>query len=218
MRQQILALEPDTTPELQHFVAGPNQELIDQLQRWQSDKPAERLLYVWGAQGSGKTHLLRAMVSPAQYLACHSSTRFSPNDEPALAIDDVHHLNQEGAIDLFHRYNERREAETRLLVSGPCPPSELNLLPDLRSRLAWGLVLRINPLKDEDKYAALERHAAYLGLDFPSQSLHYLLTHCPRDNNYLFGLMRTLQHWTIATHRATITIPMIRQVLDQYAP
>ncbi len=150
------------------------------------------------------------------YIACHPATRFSPDPAPELAVDDVQQLSTEGATDLFHRYNERRDAGLRLLVSGPCPPSELSLFPDLRSRLAWGLVLRIQPLNDDDKLTALQRHAADLGLDFPDPVLHYLLTHCPRNNDYLFGLMRRLLHWSLSTHRATITLPMIRQVLDHH--
>lgn len=216
MRQQILCLEPDITPQLHQFVVGHNAEVIDQLKRWQDGAMGECQLYLWGLPGSGKTHLLRALVPDAQYVACHAECRFEPNAAPALAVDDVHQLGAEGAIDLFHRYNERREAGLRLLVSGPCPPTELPLFPDLRSRLAWGLVLRIQPLNDDDKLTALQRHAADLGLDFPEPALTYLLTHCPRNNDYLFGLMRTLLHWSLSTHRASITLPMIREVLDHH--
>ncbi len=215
MRQTILALEPDWTPRLDQFVVGPNRELVDRLRHWHEAPPEERMIYLWGPRSCGKTHLLRALVPASRHIACETTTRIAADRETLLAIDDVHRLGAEGAIDLFHRYNERREGGMHLLVSGLCPPGELALLPDLRSRLAWGLVLRIQPLGDEDKFSALQRHAANLGLDFPDHALNYLLSHCPRDNNYLFGLMKTLQNWTISTHRNSITLPMIRTILDQ---
>ncbi|MBW8073223.1 MAG: DnaA regulatory inactivator Hda [Ferrovum sp.] len=212
MRQQILDLTPDLRLCLDDFVKGSNGEVVSALQRWQRGE-GERQIYLWGDSGTGKTHLLRALVRPEEFVRTTPDTRFEPDQNPRLAVDDVHLLGKEGALDLFHRYNERRDQGLGLLVSGSCPPARLPLFPDLKTRLAWGLVLRISPLNDEEKITALHTHAQSLGLTLPPAVAQYLLTHCPRRNDYLFSLMKEFHHWTLATHRATITLPMVREIL-----
>ncbi|NDU85997.1 MAG: DnaA regulatory inactivator Hda [Ferrovum sp.] len=217
MRQQILEFENDTPATLDNFVVGRNAEVISQLRQWQSGHLAEKQLYLWGESGAGKTHLLRALVAASEFIPCTSETRFEPSSSTVLAVDDVHFLDASGAVDLFHRYNERRDGGAQLLVSGPCPPARLTLFPDLRTRLAWGLVLRITPLNDDEKITALQIRAHSLGLTLPPAVAHYLLTHCPRQNSYLFALMNELNRWSLSTHRAHITLPMVREVLHTRA-
>jgi len=60
MQQLLLDIRPPAQPELARFVAGRNVELMAQLQAMLDGSAAERMVYVWGAPGSGKSYLLAA--------------------------------------------------------------------------------------------------------------------------------------------------------------
>lgn len=216
-RQLALEILPSTPPRLEDFVVGRNQEAIDLLVRWAKGLEEERFIYLWGPHGAGKTHLLRALV-PDAFTSCAHDTRFHANAWPIQAVDDVHQLDEDGALSLFHRFNEKRDNGSRLLVSGICPPAGLELPPELTTRLGWGLVLRLHALEDEQKILALQSHALRLGARLPADAARYLMTHCSRDTGYLFQFLHELNRWSLAAHRDTLTIPLIREVLEASAP
>ena len=60
MQQLLLDIRPPAKPELARFVAGRNVELMAQLQAMLDGSAAERMVYLWGAPGSGKSYLLAA--------------------------------------------------------------------------------------------------------------------------------------------------------------
>ncbi len=212
MRQLILDIAPGGPPRLEDFVTGRNAEVVETLRQWVSGKSPERFVYLWGEPGAGKSHLLKALA-PSRYVACQPDTRFASDPHALLLVDDVARLSPEGAVSLFHRYNERRDEGRRLLASGPCPPGQLSLLPDLATRLGWGLVLRVHSLDDQEKMAALQARAARMGVSLPQEAARYILTHWTRDTASLFALMQELNQWSLSTHRASITIPLIRDAL-----
>jgi DnaA family protein len=217
MRQLILDIAPGEPPRLEDFVVGRNAEVLDTLQQWVRGACPERFVYLWGEPGAGKSHLLQALC-PGRYVACTPDTRFLPDPDPLLLVDDVARLSPEGAVTLFHRYNERRDEGARLLASGPCPPGQLSLLPDLATRLGWGLVLRVHALDDTEKMAALQARAAHMGVSLPQEAARYILTHWTRDTASLFALMQELNRWSLSAHRAIITIPLIRDALASLQP
>ncbi|WP_422614665.1 HdaA/DnaA family protein, partial [Methylogaea oryzae] len=65
------------------------------------------------------------------------------------------------------------------------------------SRLAWGLTLRLHPLDDDDKLAAVSGRARQLGMEITPAVGQYLLAHCPRDLASLWRLLERLdtQPW-----------------------
>ena len=66
MQQLLLDIRPPARPELARFVAGRNVELMAQLQAMLDGTAAERMVYVWGAPGSGKSYLLAAWAHACQ--------------------------------------------------------------------------------------------------------------------------------------------------------
>ncbi len=212
MRQLVLDIIPGDPPRLDDFVVGRNAEVVDTLSRWVDAREEERFVYLWGEPGAGKTHLLRSLA-PHRYVACSPALCLHPDPHPLLLVDNVARLSPEGAESLFHRFNERRDEGARLLVSGPCPPSQLPLLPDLSTRLGWGLVLRLHPLDDEEKLAALHQRAARFGLTLSSDAAQYILNHWARDMGSLFSLLHELNRWSLSLHRPTISIPLVKQAL-----
>jgi DnaA family protein len=225
--QLPLGLQLGDHARFQNFFTGPNAELLDAL-RALPDGEGARLLYCSGAPGTGKSHLLQAACAAATERG-HSAWYLSldPGLPPALlegleqqeliCLDDLQRVAGRAAWEeaLFHLYNRVRERGGALVVAGEGRPEELGLcLPDLVSRLCWGLLYRLLELNDAERLAALQLRAASRGLDLPDETGDYLLRRCPRDLPALFGLLDRLDVASLAAQRR-LTIPFVRAVLQR---
>ena len=77
---------------------------------------------------------------------------------------------------LFALFNRCRDRATRMVFSADCGPAALPLrLPDLRSRLAWGLSLSLQPLDDAGRMQLLQSLAARRALKLPEDVARHLL-------------------------------------------
>ena len=216
MKQLALDIFQPPAPTLENFVVGRNAEALAHLRAALTGAGAgERFIYLWGEAGSGRTHLLRAGAAQGKYVACTpDSTNSAFNDDaPVLAADNVEQLNATAQEALFHRYNRLRESGGVLLASGPLPPRRLALRADLLTRLAWGLVIELHALADNEKAQALQHHAHARGLKLTDDVTQYLLAHAPRGMGELYAVFDELDQRSLQTHRA-ITVPLVREVLS----
>ena len=171
MTQLLLNLKPDQPPSLgQATFAGGNTELLSRL-RGLADRGSFDAIYLWGAAGCGKSHLLAATINeaasrrPTSLLAgADMAAEIAATPGALLAVDDVQALNDAAQIALFRIFNAARLAGLALLLSGPKPPSRLPLREDLRTRIGQTLVFEVKPLTDDEKSAALRRHALLRGM------------------------------------------------------
>ena len=217
MQQLILDLVAPPAPTLAGFVPGENAELLAALSELAAGRSTERFFYVWGDRGAGKSHLLRALAGGAgMYLNAVPDLRIDPMlaTPPLLAMDNVEQLGPSGAIDLFNVYNRMQDAGGVLLASGPCPPAQLELRPDLVTRLAWGLVFQVHALTDGEKIAALQSHAAARGFTLSLEVGQYLLTHWRRDMASLFAALDALDRYSLETKRP-ITLPLLKKAIER---
>lgn len=220
-----LALKDDAT--FDNFTAGDNQILLNQLQQAFTQRD-ERFFYLWSASGCGKTHLLQAcchqatqLRQTASFLALADFQQYSPEVLMGLetldcvVLDDIEKIagNDAWQEAIFHLYNRMRAAEGLLIVSGNVAPTQLAItLPDLTSRLAWGLVFQVKALSDQDKSLALIQRANLRGMEMSPQVANYLLTRCSRDMKQLLALLDTLDRVSLAEQRR-LTIPFVREVI-----
>ena len=121
-------------------------------------------------------------------------------------------LDEAGQIALFNRINEARESGGCVLAAGPCPPAQLALRADLRSRLGWGLVYQVQPLSDAEKAVTLRAEAERRGLRITDEVLWYLLNHVRRDLPSLFAILDELDRKSLERQRP-ITLPLVRESL-----
>jgi len=85
-------------------------------------------------------------------------------------------------------------------------------LPDLRSRLSWGLNYHIQSLTDEEKLAALKLRARNRGMILPIDVAQFIMNHYSRDMTRLFVALDTLDKTSLAEHRK-LTIPFVKSAL-----
>lgn len=227
MNQLALAIQLNDEANFSDFCWGGNVLLQQQLQQTFHGQ-GERLLYLWGTSGSGKSHLLQACCQAVAenqssiYLPLNTLKEWGPEsiegvEEQALVgIDDIDaiasHAGWEEA--LFHLYNRIRDNQhSILIITGKNPPSHSPIkLLDLRSRLSWGLVLQLHELNDQDKINTLQLHAHKRGFMLPSSVGQFLLNRCARNMHDLHHLLNQLDEASLIAQRK-ITIPFVKNIL-----
>ena len=213
-----------------NFLATRNHEPIDRLVAAANASSGslsvgERMLALWGEAGSGKTHLLQSACRLVQerggapaYIPLTEAEKFTPailedlEQAPLVCLDDIQKIAGERSWEsaLFSLYERTRSAGGALMVAGSAPPNRLGLsLPDLATRLGWGLVFHLLPLSDEDKLTALRLRAHNRGIEMPENAARYLLHRHPRDMHSLFNLLDRIDRASLVQQRR-ITIPFLR--------
>lgn len=202
MKQLLLDIQPPSAPTLENFICGQNTEALHSLKMALAGDQTARFIYLWGAAGSGKSHLLQACKQQASKL-----------DLPLSTVDDVHLLDNEAQIELFNYFNALRASGGFLICSGNAAPSQMGLRDDLATRLAWGLVYQLHPLSDEEKAQALKQHASERGMRLPNEVVDYCLRYLRRDLPTLMAVLDALDLWSL-TEKKPVTVPMLKKLLQ----
>lgn len=214
MKQLALDVRLDATPCFDNFFAGDNAALLAALKAV-TDGASTTHVYVWGAAGSGRTHLLRAScaaAADARYLCAGELVDTLPAAPTLLAIDDVHLLNDAASVAVFNAFNRARQNHQTLLLAGDAPPGALQLREDLRSRIAQCLVFEIRPLTDVARSAILSTLAAQRGLRLDGDVVSYLMRYGRRDLPSLVSTLDALDRASLE-HQRGITLPLLRELM-----
>ncbi|HDZ56244.1 MAG TPA: DnaA regulatory inactivator Hda [Pseudomonas xinjiangensis] len=212
------------------YFAGPNAAVVGAVEALASPGSAvpEPYIYLWGAQGSGRSHLLQAAchrMSERDGLAMYLPLREVKSHGPAilegmeafdlLCLDQLDALagDPEWEEALFHLYNRLREQDGRLLLAASAPPRALEFtLADLASRLSWGVVYQLQMLDDHGKQEMLKLRAELRGLQLPDEVARYILSRGSRGMAELFAALDHLDQASLqAQHR--LTIPFVKRVM-----
>jgi len=199
MRQLLLDFTQAPAPTFENFVHGGNAELFHALETAVQGRLAERVLYMWGENAAGKTHLARAF---------ESAVRHRPGYR---VVDDVEQLDDAAQVALFNDFNER--GFEFLLVTASAAPRDVPIRRELSTRLATGLTYRVLPLTDQEKRAALAAHARARGFDLSEEVSAYLLTHARRDMGSLMAALDALDRYSLETGRL-ITVPLLKAAMQ----
>ncbi|MGB4466832.1 MAG: DnaA regulatory inactivator Hda [Azovibrio sp.] len=215
MRQLLLDLIPAAPPSLDNFVPGGNGETLAALSLWRAGANPESSFLLWGEPGSGKSHLL--LASGFVYRDARQTPDLADLPElletpETLAVDHVEALSEAGQIALFNAFNRIRASGGRLLTAASQAAAHLTLREDLRTRLGYGLIYRLQPLSDPEKIAALSNQARERAMKFPPEAMDHLLRHAPRDMRSLSALVEALDRYSLE-HKRPITLPLLREVL-----
>lgn len=221
-----LQLEPRQRLRFDDFVPGPNQAVVDALKSVPSEEGAT--VFISGPEASGKTHLLNALCyasRSAGLSAFYLGLKHLPDDGHAslegleamqvLCLDDVQQVlgQPEWEEALFHLINRLNRTGGRLVITSNERLSLLNIeLPDLASRLGWGLRLKLEPLDDGQKIQVMHGRAEALGIALSEEVVSYLLRHGSRDIHTLLGAVERLQQAAF-TEKRQVTVPLARRVL-----
>jgi len=188
----------------------------------------ESTVFLHGAADSGKSHLLQACchlaeAAPALYLPLSDLVAYSPEEVlqgveamSLVALDDIHAVlgNDDWEESLFHFFNRARDAHCRVLVSANSAPRTLAVkLPDLASRLSWGLVYQLKPLDDGERKSLLCFRASRRGLHLTAEVANYILDRAPRAVSELLQVLDKLDKASLVEQRA-LSIPFVKKALN----
>ncbi|MFZ4773154.1 MAG: DnaA ATPase domain-containing protein [Chlamydiia bacterium] len=133
-------------------------------------------IYLYGPNGSGKTHLLQGAKKLLEglgknvlYISAETFTqhvvgaiRSSRMEDfrncyrkiDTLIIDDIHLLSKRFATqeELFHTFNHLHINEKQIILASSAPPALLDEIEErLISRFEWGIVLSVGRLQTQDE-------------------------------------------------------------------
>ena len=221
-----LQLEPRRPDRFDEFVAGPNENALAAVRQLLDETGGS--LFLSGPEGSGKSHLLNALCHAARengLAAFYIALKRLPEEAAAsleglqvldlVCVDDLDSVagNPVWENALFACFNEVRAAHGRLLVSSSQSLASLELcLPDLASRLAWGVRQNLRLPDDDGKLQILQQRARTLRIDLPEDVQNYLLKHSKRDMSSLLLALERLKDAAFVSKRK-ITVPLAREIL-----
>lgn len=227
-RQSQLALEVQLRDDatLENYLAAPSVEpLVAALER-QLGPEGEAIVFICGTPGCGKSHLLQAAChlagAGALYLPLAELARYSPAEVlqgvetlELVCLDDLDSVLglDEWELALFDLFNRARQWGCRLLLAAGGPPRTLSVkLPDLHSRLSWGIVYQLPQADDEARTAILQFRAARRGLSLSDEVAAYIVHRAPRSLDHLLEVLDDLDRASLAQQRA-LSIPFVKQAL-----
>lgn len=211
------------------YCSGENQQIVTALQQLAVGK-GERFIYLWGEEGSGRTHLMQAVCAQAGaaqltavYLPLTELISYTPeivedlHSLDIICLDDIDKIAGNAAWEeqLFYLYNQLLLHKKFLLVSAKTAPKHLNMqLPDLKSRLSSGLIYQLKSLSDADKRKVLQLHAVQRGLNLEDEVADYMLSHYSRDLTHLLTMLKELDIASLSSQRK-LTIPFVKVVIEK---
>lgn len=157
-------------------------------------------IYLYGPEGSGKSHLLMATAKALQekgvncfYIRADTFTehvirafrstslqefRKVYRDIDVLIIDDIHLFSRKTTTqeELFHTFNRLHTAKLQIILSANQPPRLLEEIEErLVSRFEWGITLSMNPPTEEERITILEERGRALELPLNAPIKEFLL-------------------------------------------
>ena len=196
-------------------------------------------LFLYGATGVGKTHLMQAIgrevldkdpdatvvfISSEQFtnqliesIAKKSTKRFRAKYRKVdfLLIDDIQFIAGKEATqeEFFHTFNELFDSHKQIVLSSDRAPKELQDVEErLISRFEWGLVTDIQPPDMETRIAILQNKAAEENLHVDPEVIKYIASSVTSNIRELEGALITVLAYGKLTQQA-IDLAMVQQVL-----
>lgn len=225
MRQIALDIGLWTGPTLDNFVPGPNRAVLEHLQLWLGAADSGLLspvpTYLWGADATGKSHLLRAVREALRMRGAtvgwmDAGTLHAPDfdeDWAVILMDDVHLYTAEQQHAAFTWFVNAQAHQRCVLSAGSVAPVGLSLREDLRTRLGWGHVFGLQLLSEAETRSALRQTADARGVFLRDEVMDYMLSRFSRDLGSLMELLDLLDRYALQTQRP-ITIPLLKSMMD----
>ena len=222
MQQFTLDVAVDIGPSLDNFLPVGNEAVHQHVKLWLAANQRSPVpIYLWGASGTGKTHLLSAVQRDLQERGEPFGYMDSYMTEPpsfnagwrVVLMDDVHRFTAVQQHVAFNWFVNSQTTRCSVFATGDAPPIGLLLRDDLRSRLGWGDIFALQALSDDAQQQVLRASASARGLALGDDVLTYMSTRFSRDLGNLMQWLDKLDQYALQTKRA-ITLPLLKQMLD----
>lgn len=226
------------------FVVGSSNQFAHAAAMAVADHPAMAYnpLFLYGAVGLGKTHLLHAIGnkicetnpgSRVRYISAESFTvdliesikrdkmpyfrkRYRPLD--VLLVDDIQFIagKERTQEEFFYTFNTLYESHKQLVISSDKYPKDIhNMEERLRSRFESGLVADINPPDLETKVAILYKKADFHQKVIPQDVAIFIASNIKSNIRELEGFLLRIIAYSSFTHRE-LNLELTKEVLKDF--
>jgi chromosomal replication initiator protein len=202
-------------------------------------------LFIYGAAGLGKTHLLHAIGHHVRELFSSKRVRYVSTETmmndfveamrskgmptfkrryrevDVLLVDDIQFLERTEQLqeEFFYTFNDLHGRGSQIIISSDRPPKSMATLEDrLRSRFEWGLITDIQPPEFETRLAILRKKAEAEHLDgIPNDVLAFIADNVVDNVRELEGsLIRVAAYSSL--HRVSLTEDLAKDILGDLLP
>ncbi len=223
------------------FVEGKSNQLALAASRQIADNPGGSYnpLFIYGAVGLGKTHLMHAvgnelrrqkpnakivylhserfvadMVKALQLNAINDFKRFYRSVD-ALLIDDMQFFagKERSQEEFFHTFNALLEGGKQMILTCDRYPKEIDGLEErLKSRFGWGLTVSVEPPELETRVAILMKKATQAKVTLPTEAAFFIAQRVRSNVRELEGALKRVIASAHFTGRP-INVDLIRESL-----
>ncbi len=196
-------------------------------------------LFIYGASGLGKTHLLFAITNEIKKKHTDVRIVYMKGEDfinevvnsirtgtmsvfrsrcctaDVLLIDDIQFIAGKTSTqeEFFHTFTTLYENQKQIILTSDRPPKEINPLEErLLSRFEWGLIADIQPPSEELRNAIIRQKAESLGITIPDDALAFLTNSLQRNIRQIEGAIKKIE--AISSLSATpISLDMCRRAV-----
>ena len=222
--------QEDNTAEytFDNFVIGASNKFAHAACYAVAESPAKNYnpLFIHGASGLGKTHLMYAVINelkrknPAiniiyiqgdaftnelvNSIRCNEQHKFREKYRKCdvLLIDDIQFIagKESTQEEFFHTFNALHQEKKQIILPSDRPPREIKTLENrLKTRFEWGLIADIQPPDFELRIAIIKKKAEQIHLNIPDDVMEFLAENLRTSIRSIEGSIKTLSALSMLT-------------------
>ena len=218
---QYDVLPGDYEPTFDTFIVGSSNKFAHAAAVAVAQNPAGAYnpLFIYGASGLGKTHLLHAIrleikknhpefnivyvdgetftneiiAAIRDNKTAEFQAKYRKTD--VLLVDDIQFIAGKTSTqeEFFHTFNALHNAHKQIVLVSDRSPKEIKSLEErLRTRFEWGLMADIQPPDFETRCAIIKRKRSRMGLDLKNDVVEFISNNVQANIRQLEGVVKKL--------------------------
>jgi len=227
------------------FVVGTSNKFAHAAAQAVGENPGQNYnpLYIYGASGLGKTHLMYAIAHAIHekhpdykivYIKGDAFTneliraiREGRNNEfrekyrgaDVFLMDDVQFIAGRDSTqeEMFHTFNTLYDLKKQIVFTSDRPPKELLRLDDrLKTRFEWGLIADIQPPDYETRMAIIKNKAIRAGMELPDFLIQLIAENITANVRQIEGTVNKIMAYQDLMGDSVSKDTVVRAVRDMF--